>query len=759
MTIPTASNFPDSYDTDENLYLVHDALRVRLAEDYEPGDTSITITGDEEVLSRFPSSGLITLTEQCSEPDKRAISFFYSSKTDTTFDGLEILPGFEDNKKLKRITNVTQNVMASHHNNLKDAIIAIEEFVGVKGTIDDQPLGDTLEGRINFLRKMILTPKAWFSVNKRTGLVPLTVSFTDQSFRLGDGTITYIWDFGDQTSSNISTIEAVSVVPTDQVNVFVQDLDGGEIQKTYTAPGIYDVKLTVINENGENSVTFKDLINARVEAPEEAQIDFIPRSSQNNTSGDESPLFDRLATKAGGPFDIPPTIRSKANTFVDMQVPEGSLTPDRSYGGEKLTAGGTPIDPITSYTWSLGDDLVHSNSNVARASYSVGGVYDLKLRVDTAYGAFRITTYENCIDIIENRNLWLFNHTTSSTVRANEFGLISETFKTATRTQSITKDDSFLDGTGDEERAKQEFKRNTGFAPRGTTTSGDRGTVVLFWAGGGSAATPYADQEVKSVEYEGFGDTFTDPVINVSRPWNWVFLNSGSKVYFILGPDPDKTSNTNLSYQLKTTIDLSTLSTSETLLTLDQYSNGADELQTHVTSSYDAGEPVDGRFAVYRTTWKDQTGYILRNDGVGNFFRLKSFYKTEGTTSEPFINIKKLNDMSGVTKTEGQLVPLNSGVFFFNNSGNISAYNGTTGVWETGGPSSSSVAFRTLQDSTVESYNDTSNTLLATSDGDRIAYLSYDYSTSALIKFNSSDLTFSSIGSRPTGEQWIMGVY
>ena len=120
MTIPNSSNYPDVLDSNANLYEVHDSLRVRLAEDYNPGDKSITVMEDSFSLVNFPATGLITLTEQCSEPDKRAISFFYSSRVDNIFSGLEILPGFEDVIKPKKITNVTQNVMASHHNQIKE---------------------------------------------------------------------------------------------------------------------------------------------------------------------------------------------------------------------------------------------------------------------------------------------------------------------------------------------------------------------------------------------------------------------------------------------------------------------------------------------------------------------------------------------------------------------------------------------------------------------------------------------------------------
>ena len=115
--------------------------------------------------------------------------------------------------------------------------------------------------------------------------------------------------------------------------------------------------------------------------------------------------------------------------------------------------------------------------------------------------------------------------------------------------------------------------------------------------------------------------------------------------------------------------------------------------------------------------------------------------------------------MSGSLKTEGQLVPLNSGIFFFNNSGNISAYNTTSNTWETGTSGSGGSTFRSLQDDTVSGFDIIDNTLLAASDGQHVAYLSYDYSINAFIKFNSIDMTFNRLISRPTGVQWLMGIY
>jgi hypothetical protein len=104
-------------------------------------------------------------------------------------------------------------------------------------------------------------------------------------------------------------------------------------------------------------------------------------------------------------------------------------------------------------------------------------------------------------------------------------------------------------------------------------------------------------------------------------------------------------------------------------------------------------------------------------------------------------------------------VPLSAGVYFFNNSGAVSAYNPTSGVWGTGGPGVNSTAFRSLQDGTADGFDSIDQTLLAASDNDKVAYLSFDYSSKAFIKFNEIDTTFSSVTSRPSGGQWNMGIF
>jgi PKD repeat protein len=754
--------YPDAFDSDDNLYNVKGSLRVRLAEDYSPGDTTIVVEGDPLVMSRWPSKGLITLTEQCSDVEDRAVSFFYDAFDISTlqFTGLALLPGFRDVAKLKRITYVTQNVMDRHHNVLKDALIAIEEFVGIKGTIDERPFGDTMEGRTNFVRKIALIPRAWFTADRRTGLVPLEVEFRDLSFRLGTdgiyGPVSVTWDFGDNTTSSISGISVISgtsVVPEGADDIYFYDEDGGKITKTYVRPGIYDVTLTVRNGFGEDVCKFESFIQARLPAPEPVVLRF-------QDSGDHQRVTP--GSPSNGPYTVFPKIRSPINTLIGIEIPTGEnvATPNHSYGGELLDEDGDAIDPITSYTWVLGDDLNHPNARETKAAYSVGGIYDLKVRVDTTCGAYRISTYEDSIDIVENMNLWYWVFQDSLNARSYEYGLISETFKlNSNSSYPILRNDAFLDGVPEEEKQKTEFRKNVGFAPLGTTNSGNAGSTLLYWASGRNADDPISIEEIKIAEYNGFQDSYVTRS-SLTRPWNWASFSSSSTAFFAFGsptstPDPD-TSPTNLQ---KTSLNLVSLAATSATMTGNDFLQGASDLMQN-PSIFDAdGESVYGHFSVYRTAWKGSLGYIARNGGVGPYFRINNFYRTEGTAGSPFQQIRKLSDIGGAIKYEGEMVPLSKGIYFFNNTGSISEFEESSGIWRQGGPGVNSQTYRAFQDTTVSGYDSATNTLLAASDSDRRAYITFDYSPSVFMKFTEIDTTFSSLGSRPSGDQFLMGVY
>lgn len=716
--IPTSPLYPDDFDSTSNLYRVHDSLRVKLLDDYTPGDSSIAVDGD---ITKFPPTGVITLTEQVSAIDLRAISFYYGSRSASTFNELEILPGFTDVAKPRRITNITQNVMAAHHNNLKDALIAIEEFIGVKGTLDTKPLGQTMEGRINFLRKLVLRPRAWFTTNKRIGIVPLTIEFDDLSFRNPDS---WCWNFGDGTIPSNISCETISVSVISTVsNLIISNASDHSITKTYYTPGIYDVSLKVSNEFGEDTITIPKYIIARVAAPDEATIVFEPDNAT------QALISDVLFTRT--------------NALVTVEVDDDGTQTE---------------DPAEGFVWDMQDDLTHPDSPTTRGSYSVGGLYDIRLRVNTVLGAYRTTIFRNIVNVIERNNVWMMiSSDTSSAITkdfaAYEFGIVSETFKSSSRTaQSITRDPTVVDTSPNATQKKFEWNRNNGFVSKNRTGSGDKGQAVVYWTESDSPSI-----HLRFKEYTGFTDTWSNPLLTtLDRGWNWVSFNSSSKIHFILGsksPLPANTPGDSPTNQVKQTVSLTNYSVETSTFDITNYRNGAEELMQNT------GNGTQGDYSVYRSCFKDHTGYLVRNDGVGSFFRLKSFYRTEGTLTEEFQYFRKLPDLPGSQKLEGQLVPLTNGVYFFNNSGEIAVWNDTSNVWSVGGPGLGSAPWRALQDQTQGSYDDQTNTMIATSDGDKRAYLSFDYSPNTFIKFNETSLTFSSLGARPTGEQLLMGVY
>lgn len=761
MTIPTASDYPQKFDNDTNLFLVHDSLRMRLLEDYKPGDGSVLVEGDSNVMDKFPPTGIITLTEQCSDIDKRALSFFYGSRTSVSFDLLELLPEFKeiDSSKPKRITNVTMNVLDKHHNHLKDTLIAVEKFLGTKYSKEK-----TITGRISHLENLAFTPKAWFSADKQIGLIGndgFTVKFTNKSTRLGSGWVKETWNFGEEGIADVIVTSNDAEEYMSKKDVIGGVLvDGNTFSKKYMKPGIYTVKLRVENQYGYDEVEFQKIINVKTEAPEPAVIQINHRASQKYTSGN------------------PPKIRSVANSFINLEVPEAEnpANPGYTYGGEELQPTGGKIDPIREYSWKLKDDLPHVNSNVAKASYSLGGYYDIILRVDTEYGSFRITKYKDSVDIVESANLWLFNYKTlnsdgSGVVQAYEFGLNSETFKTlGAQTMALTRSNGFLGSAplsygstnyygGTLSRAKSEFKNNVEFVPAGSTSSGNKGNSLLFWSEGGLAND---SKTITVKKYNAFDDSYTSSPSISNRPWNWAALSSTDKTYFLFGQNSSISPNKNPSWSKRLDYDLATESAaSPTEMDSGSFENGAGELLEHPSVYDDSGVATNGYFATYRTAWKDSTGYILRNSSVNEFYRLANFYKTKGSTSSIFSSITKLPDMIGSVKVESQLVSLANGVFAFNNSGEICAWNDTALVWEVGQANSSSLSFRYIQDASVSSFDDKANTLLAASDKDRVAYLSYDYSTRAFVKFNGTDLTFSTTRFRPgtPSAQFKMGVY
>ncbi len=162
-------------------------------------------------------------------------------------------------------------------------------------------------------------PTAQFAATPKQGSLPLEVSFTDASTSFAPIN-TWNWSFGDDSYQNFTGSAPVMV------------------NHTYTTPGVYTVKLTVLNclnnPNNKDSVTKKDLIKAGVEP--------TAKFSATPNSGD-APLFV---------------------TFTDEST--------------------TPAGNITSWNWDFGDGNFSTSQNVTH-TYSVSGTFESRLTVQNSF--------------------------------------------------------------------------------------------------------------------------------------------------------------------------------------------------------------------------------------------------------------------------------------------------------------------------------------------------------------------------------------
>jgi PKD repeat protein len=688
--------FPKEFDSDENLFLVKDALKVPLGVDHLPNNTFIVADGD---ISRFPPSGIITLVDQCSAVHERAVSFHYDKRTSREFINLELMSNSVNSFKPKKLTIITMQVMADHREALKEAIIAIEKYLGAK-----HDKSNTIFARIKFLRSLLFAPKAWFEMDKIAGVVPFKVKFTFAGTNNGGSTMQYLWKFSDEELETTDTI----------------------VEKVFREAGKYTISLKVKNDYGEDEVTFRDVIDVRSQAPEIAMIEFKPQANQ---------LFQPIQQ------GVPLKIRTPINQPINVTIAPKNELKYRTAAGELVNPSNNKVlDPVETYTWNLGDELMHNNSAQTKAMYNIGGLYDLVLRTDTKQGSYRITTYDNCIDVVEPVNLWLWN-INGKTIHANEFGLLSETFKTALNSHTLSIDDSFI--TNDKER--QEFWKNNGLAKVNELRSGESGLAYIFWASGRKNDDLSSSEKIEFLEYNAFFDSYVVKGAT-SRPWNWAALVSPNEVYFAFGSGAEQYPTLSVTNQKKTTLDLKSFTFSASDIQQQNYKTGAHELTRNLgvfNKNYDARY---GHFSAHRTTWKGNVGYILRNKLLGENFSFVNLYKTEGTIGVPFQNMVKLPDLPGEHHKDGSLVSLVNGVYFFSDNGSAYCYNDSTNVWELVTPHNR-IARGEL------------NTVFAASDLENRAYINIDNLTNGFFKFNALDLSYTTLVHKPSGVQWLISVY
>ena len=182
------SVFPQALDSHFTLFQASNNLETRLTH-------QLTVSGKYLIVdnaSDFPATGMLQITPKNGGTTPEVL--YYGRKIGNQFHLLQRGYGKNTPSVWEAGSIVKCPVMAEHHNALKDAIIKIQQKIGLV----DNPDPQSLHGIIRTLEQRWLTPKAIFKAFPTLGAPPLTVRF--QNFSGGHG-IHYLWDFGDGSIS------------------------------------------------------------------------------------------------------------------------------------------------------------------------------------------------------------------------------------------------------------------------------------------------------------------------------------------------------------------------------------------------------------------------------------------------------------------------------------------------------------------------------------------------------------------------------
>lgn len=218
------SVFPEAIDDKTTLYEAKNNAETVLKHSLTYNAKIIIV----EDASKFPLNGLIRIGPKPGESGNAEL-VYYGSRNDTVFS--DLIRGFAGSIRTQwagGTTYVSNAVMAEHHNAVKDAIIQIENKLGVKNF----PADGSLNNLLNTLEDRFLAPRPIFRAFPLRGKPPHTVNF--KPFSDGD-IIRYLWDFGDGTTS-------VEKQPT----------------HIYQSEGIFTVKFNIITSTGAQGISIKN---------------------------------------------------------------------------------------------------------------------------------------------------------------------------------------------------------------------------------------------------------------------------------------------------------------------------------------------------------------------------------------------------------------------------------------------------------------------------------------------------------------------
>jgi PKD repeat protein len=237
-----------------------------------------------EDATQFPPQGLLRIGVPPGEPGIAEI-VYYGGRTDTVFTNTQ--RGFVGSRQNQWTAGVpvVNAVMAEPHNAVKDAIINMEAYNGLRTSTDT----NTIAGKVRLLEVKHVAPKALFRAFPRFGAPPLNVRF--QNFSSGN-VIRVLWDFGDGGTS-------LERSPN----------------HTFYAEGEYTVTLTIVTSTGAQGITTKENY-IRVSEEESLVFFYAVQADQSQPAYSADTAADLVETGAN-PSAVPATF-----SFVDQSEGE-----------------------------------------------------------------------------------------------------------------------------------------------------------------------------------------------------------------------------------------------------------------------------------------------------------------------------------------------------------------------------------------------------------------------------------------------------
>jgi len=216
------SLYPTAMDTPYQLYTASNNAQTTLKQSLTYAAKYIVVENNDS----FPSSGILRIGAPPGENGATEL-VYYDTKVSGVFK--DLIRGFAGSRQnpWPMGSVVSQGVFSEHHNSIKDAIINIENNVGLQ----NRPTSSSLNGILKAQESRYLAPRAIFRAYPNKGVPGTKVRF--HNFSTGP-LVRYLWDFGDGTTS----------------------VDRSPLH-TYQKEGVYTVKLNIISSLGAQGISTK----------------------------------------------------------------------------------------------------------------------------------------------------------------------------------------------------------------------------------------------------------------------------------------------------------------------------------------------------------------------------------------------------------------------------------------------------------------------------------------------------------------------